>query len=315
MTILTHVDVGVDISKKHLDFHLYQDGKTLHVLNSKEGIGKVTNLLSQYEVRQIVCESTGMYGNLMCNELRSAGYNVWVVPPQRIKAFGISVGIKVKTDKIDAEMIAAFASKNECPHEYTPLSKDNEKLKELVNLKSSMTAAAAELKTKLQQTTDLDCIKFITKDLRHQEKIIKKLSEQINALIKNNDELKKKANIIRSIDGIGPGTTEIFLALLPELGKVSNKVAAALVGVAPYIKQSGSYKGQAHISGGRSELRKVLYMAALTATTYNPKLKIFYERLRAAGKPFKVAIVAVMRKLVTYMNILVSKGELWNPAV
>ncbi len=314
MSKVSKVDVGVDISKKHLDFCFHQVGKAIRVPNSMEGLNKLKSLLVQYEIGQVVCESTGGYESLMCKELRNSKYKVWCVEPRRIKAFIASEGIRAKTDKIDAKMIALFASQKQCSYEPNQRSESNEKLKNFVALKASMTVWAAELKTQLHQAADSECLKYLTKNLRFLEKQIESLSKQIDALIEGDSDFKNKAKIITSIPGIGSGTAEMFLAALPEMGKVNNKAAAALVGVAPYIKQSGCYKGQAHISGGRSMLRSIIYMAALTAIKYNSKLVAFYQRLIAAGKKFKIAIVAVMRKLVTYMNTLVRKGELWNPA-
>lgn len=315
MAILSHIDIGVDVSKKHLDIYLHQEKKAFHVPNTVEGINKFISSIKQYNVRQIVCESTGGYEYLMCKMLKNSGYKVWRVEPKRIKAFIVSEGVKAKTDKIDAKMIALFASQKECAYESIQQSDDNEKLRSLVSLRASMTTHAAEIKTQLQQVVDPDCIKYLNKNLCTLEKQIKKISEQIDALINDNNEFKNIKEIVTSIPGIGKGNAEMFIALLPEFGKVNNKEAAALVGVAPYIRQSGCLSGQAKISGGRAPLRSVLYMAAVSAIKHNTRLAVFYQRLITAGKKFKVAIVAVMRKLVVYMNTLVRKGELWDPAI
>jgi transposase len=315
MVTLSQVDVGVDISKRHIDVCLYQTGKEVHIPNSTEGLTKLTKVLAQYQVRQIVCEATGGYESLMCKTLRALNYKVWRVQPLRIKAFIASEGIKAKTDKIDAKMIALFASQKKCAYDEHFRSENNEKLKNLVALKSSITASAAEIKTQLQQVSDPDCVQLLTQNLKFLEKQGTKLTVQIEQVIADDQDMSNKAKIMTSIPGIGDGTASTMLALLPELGTVNNKVAAALVGVAPYTRQSGSFKGQAKISGGRAPLRSILYMAALTAIKYNSKLAQFYQRLIASGKVFKVAIVAVMRKLVIYLNTLVKKGELWNSAI
>jgi transposase len=315
MATLSYVDVGVDISKKHLDICLHQSGKTLRVANSQHGLGKLLRLLSQYEVGQIVCEATGGYERLMRKTLSAANHKVWVVQPKRIKGFIVSEGIKAKTDKIDAKMIAAFASQKCSAYEAIQQSDNGEKLKSLVALKASKTAMAAEIKTQLQQAYDADCLTSLTKHLKFLEKQIERIEGQISALIEDDKDLQNKAKLITSIPGIGDGTCAMTLAMLPELGKIDNKQVAALVGVAPYIKQSGDYKGQARINGGRSPLRSILYMAALSAIKHNAVLSRFYQRLIDAGKAFKVAIVAVMRKLIVYMNTLVSRKELWNPAI
>ena len=315
MTILSHIDIGVDVSKQHLDFYLHQEKKAFHVPNTIEGLKKFISSLAQYNIRQVVCESTGGYEHLMYKMLQSLGYKVWRVEPKRIKAFIASEGVKAKTDKIDAKMIALFASQKECAYESFQRSDDNEKLRSLVSLRTSMTTYAAEIKTQLQQVVDPDCVKYLNKNLCALEKQIKKISEQIDALINDNDEFKNIEEIVTSIPGVGKGNAETFIALLPELGKVNNKEAAALVGVAPYIRQSGNLQGQAKISGGRAALRSIIYMAAVSAIRCNTRLAVFYKRLIDAGKKFKVAIVAVMRKLVVYMNTLVRKGELWNLAI
>jgi transposase len=312
MATLSYVDVGVDISKHHLDFYLHQVKKAFRISNSAEGIHQLKNVLMQYTIGQIVCESTGGYETLLCNTMQQSNYKMWCVEPKRIKAFITSEGIKAKTDKIDAKMIALFASQKQCAYEQIQISEDNKKLKNLVAVKAIMTENASVLKTQLKQFFDKDSSAYLKRQLRSLEKDIEKISNQINMLIKSNQEFENKAEIMTSIPGIGKTTAATFLAFLPEMGKVNNKAAAALVGVAPYVKQSGCYKGKARISGGRSQLRKVLYMAALSAIMHNPKLKVFYKRLIDDGKAHKVAMVAVMRKLVTYMNTLVKKGEKWN---
>lgn len=315
MATLSQVNVGVDVSKKHLDIHLHPIDKTMRMSNSEKSIKQLLNLLSQYEVGQIACEATGGYERLMSKALTQANYKVWRIQPKRIKAFIVSEGIKAKTDKIDAKMIALFASKKSSSYEAIQRSDNNEKLKNLIMLKSSITVSIATIKTQLQQVYDPDCLELLKKQLSFLEKQSSQLEEKIKVLIKDDKETYEKAKLISSIPGIGDGVTAMTLAILPELGKIGNKQAAALVGVAPFIKQSGDYKGKARISGGRSPLRHVLYMAAITAIKHNPVLIKFYKRLIDAGKPFKVAIVAVMRKLVVYMNVLVRKGELWNPAL
>lgn len=314
MVMLSHVDVGVDVSKKHLDVCLHQTGKAIRVINSEQGLRQFSELLSLHKVGQIVCEATGGYESFMCKTLRKQNYKVWPVQPKRIKAFIESEGIKAKTDKIDAKMIALFASQKSCSYDIVPQSDDNEKLRNLVALKASTTTAAAELKTQLQQVIDDDCLRYMNKQLKFLEKQIEKISAQIDDLVNENDVFSQTKKIITSIPGVGTGTAEIFMALMPELGKVNSKAAAALVGVAPYIKQSGSCKGQAKIAGGRAQLRSIIYMAAISAIRHNSVLKNFYERLKNGGKSFKVAIVAVMRKLIIYMNVLMRKGELWNLA-
>ncbi|HSW48319.1 MAG TPA: transposase [Candidatus Saccharimonadales bacterium] len=315
MVTLSSIDVGVDVSKKHLDIHLHQIGKSARIANSATGITELEKLLAQYNIGQVACEATGGYERLMYKTLRQANYKVWRVEPRRIKAFIASEGIKAKTDKIDAKMIALFASKKCSSYEAIELSDNNEKLKSFVTLRTSINTSITAVKAQLQQSFDPDCHTFLTKNLNFLEKQLNNLTKHINALIETDQDSQNKATIITSIPGVGDTTAATMLAMLPELGKINNKQAAALVGVAPYIKQSGNLKGHARINGGRAPIRRVLYMAALSAITCNSVIKHFYQRLIDTGKAFKVAIVAVMRKLVIYMNTLTRKGELWNSAI
>jgi transposase len=315
MGTVARIDIGVDVSKKHLDIFLHQTERHFRIVNTSEGITKFANELAKYQVGQIACEATGGYESLLVKTLRKLKYRIWRVSPSRIRAFIKSQGKRAKTDKIDAQMIAWVAAVMTNANEIIDPTEQQEKIRNLVAIKMTLTIEAAETKTRLQQTTDKDVIKLLTAKLNFAEKQIKALSKKISSLIQNEPDLKKTEEIIRSIPGIGEVTAAAVHALFVEIGKVTNKQAAALVGVAPMIMQSGDHKGYAHIYGGRSPLRATLYMAALSAMRSNSVLKVFYERLIARGKPFKVAIVAVMRKLVVFMNTLVRKGELWNPAI
>lgn len=315
MGTIPRVDVGVDVSKKHLDVCLHQLKKHFRVNNTPEGHVELATELKQYNIGQVSCEATGGYEGLMVKTLRGLKYRVWRVSPSRIRAFIKSQGFRAKTDKIDAEMIAWFAAVMVNTVQAIEPTEQQEKIRNLVALKVALTAEAAETKTRLQQVTDRDVIKLLTSKLNFAEKQIKALAKKIKALINSEPDSKRIEKILRSIPGIGEGTSAAIQALLPEIGQVNNKEASALVGVAPIIMQSGNHKGYAHICGGRSPLRRFLYMSAVSAIKFNSVLKKFYESLIARGKPFKVAIVAVMRKLVVYMNTLVRKGELWNPAI
>jgi transposase len=315
MGTIARVDVGVDVSKKHLDVFLHQVEKHFRVENTPQGIVELANELAKYNIGQIACEATEGYESLLVKSLRRLKFRVWRVSPSRIRAFIKSQGKRAKTDKIDAKMIAWFAAVMINENQMIDPTEQQEKIRNLVALKMTLTTEAAEAKTRLQQTTDKDVIKLLTSKLSFAQKQIKALTKKINVLVKSEPDLKKIEGIIRSIPGIGEGTASAVQALFIEIGQITNKQAAALIGVAPMIMQSGDHKGYSHIYGGRSPLRGFLYMASLNAIKFNPVLKEFYERLIARGKPFKVAIVAVMRKLVIYMNTLVRKGELWNPAI
>lgn len=313
MKNITNSFIGVDVSKNSLDIFIYPENTYFRVENTVVGINKIIEKIKFLAIEQVVCESSGGYEHTLVSELRKAAYKVWIVDPKRIKAFIISEGIKAKTDKIDAKMIALFASQKICTYSQEELSEEQNKLQALINLRADLVVIMSEEKKRLQQVQENTCQKMLRAHIDYLENNIKKIDEKIDIIIDKNNDFKRKIEIIQSIPGVGKITARTMISTMPELGSLDNKKIAALIGVAPITKQSGTFKGVAVISGGRFIPRKALYMAALTASRSNVVLKAFYQRLRKAGKPAKVALVAVMRKLVIYMNVLLKNGETWNP--
>jgi transposase len=221
-------------------------------------------------------------------------------------------GVKVKTDKSDAQMIALFAERVRCKYEQCKLSEEAEKLRALVRRRRDLTNIISIEKKRLRHPKQIYCREEIEELIAFTGKQVSMLDEKIMEMIDNDPDWKKKAEIVKSLPGIGKQTAAVLIADMPELGKLNNREAAALVGVAPYVNESGTYKGAAHISGGRFGLRNSIYMAALTASRYNPELAKFYKRLRKAGKKPKVAIVAVMRKMVTMVNSMIKDNRKWQ---
>ena len=309
MNNLSKVFVGVDISKSSLDFFIDPIGLSFKIDNSEKAIIKFIKQLSSYQVMQIACEATGGYEKLLVSLLKEHSYDCWIVDPRRIKGFIIATGCKTKTDKIDAQKIAQFAAKN-IP-DYKSMSKtDNEKiLQSLVNRKNDLTQYLAAEKTRMQHPSHALSIPSIKKLMSILEKEIKKIDNKITKLIATDDMLDKKVKLLESIPGIGKATAALLVSFVPELGHVSNNEIAALVGVCPYNRESGTFKGRSFIRGGRAIPRNMLYMCALTTIKYHLPLKGFYDRLVAKGKPFKVAIIAVMRKLVIIANVILKKSE------
>ena len=310
-SMISPIYVGVDVSKDFLDVYLHPLGKELRIPNTQEGLNKLIKVLANYDVRQIVCESSGGYEYLMLQKL--ADYKIWQVQPKRIRSFIISEGIKAKTDKIDARMIALFASQKQPAYQSIDSSKDQEKLAAWVKRRMDLVYDMTCENNKLRHPQEVHCKEFIAQHISFLENQIKTIENEINKLIKANKVLQNEAEIIESVPGVGKITAATLLAEVPELGKIGNKQIAALVGVAPFIKQSGMSKGTATISGGRNQVRSVLYMASLAAIRFNPPLKLFYDRLRKAGKRPKVALVAVMRKLLVILNTMICNNQLWKP--
>lgn len=309
---ITQISVGVDVAKDFLDIHLHPIGKDMRVANSAEGLEKLLAKLAQYKVIQVVCESSGGYESLMLKLLKKNQYNVWRVQPHRIRAFIIGEGVKAKTDKIDARMIALFAWQKWPAYQSITPSQTEEDMRGLVKLRTDLLKSLGQEKNRLPHCQEA-CKIIVQQLIDFMEKQLRIVEKQIDRLMHSSPDLSAKSAIIQSIPGVGAVTANTLMTEVGELGKVTNKQAAAIVGVAPFIKQSGASKGSALISGGRKGVRSALYMAALVAAHHNPVLKLFYQRLINAGKPAKVALVAVMRKLIIIINTMVRKGEAWRP--
>lgn len=314
MNNLTNIYVGGDISKNYIDIHLNPIGKELRLENTQAGLKKLMKILSGYQVKQIVFEASGGYERFFEKKLIDAGFNVWIVDPKRIKAFIVSEGVKAKTDKIDAKMIALFASSKDRIYDKLKISPEQEKLRALVQRKNNLTEMIAIEKKRLSHPKQEYCKDEIRDLINFMKKQIDIIQQQVDIMIENNQDWKHKSLLLRSVPGIGPATAVALIAEMPELGTIQHKQAASLLGVAPFNNESGTYRGRASIRGGRFTLRHVVYMAALSAMRYNQKMKEFYGRLRKAGKKPKVALVAIMRKLIVILNIMIGKGQAWNPA-
>lgn len=314
MDNLAKISLGVDVSKDSLDAYIYPLSKKLKVKNSKEGIGYLMKIAKKHKVEVIACESTGGYENLLLNLFHKANFRIWQIDPKRIKAFIYSEGINFKNDPNDAKMIALFAVKKNQGYESLLLSvsKNEKELRELMKLRNALRDDLARYKTKKSNPSTvytkseyLDVIKFF-------QNKIQKLDIKIKEGINKNPALKSRYKILTSIPSVGFITAATLIVEMPELGKLENKQATALLGVAPYTKQSGKYKGKEKIFGGRKRARGALYMAALTAARRNPVLSKFYKDLRERGKEAKVALTAVMRKLGVYSNTMLREGKLWR---
>jgi transposase len=246
--------------------------------------------------------------------LREAGIAVRIVDPKRVRYFARSAGRLAKNDPIDAEMIAwfaeTFATEAQPAHD-----RDRELLDRLMTahrLLVKLSTQIGQLGEHAQPRIVESAQRAIRKTLTTQ---LAKLEAAIDAKIRANAELAARAAIIQSVPGFGPRFVAGAIAWLPELGRISNKAAAALVGIAPYDDDSGAHQGERHIKGGRRDIRGLLYMATLgAATRHNPVIKDYYRRLRAKGKKAKVALVACMRKLIVILNTMLARAQMWSPA-
>ncbi len=287
----------MDVSKKNLDAFI--DGNTVRFDNTISGVSKLMNCAGDVHY---VFESTGGYERLAAWQLLSKKYTVSIVNPGRVREYAKSVGQLAKTDKIDARMITQFAGISELKEASLPSAEQRE-LSALVDRLQNLSVMLNAETNRLETASETSSRKSIQKHIRWLKNEKDRINEMIEDLLENCVDLKNKSQRIQSIKGLGRGCAITLLAYMPELGKLSRRKVAALAGLAPFNRDSGGFNGRRHIWGGRKRLRSCLYMAAMSAVRYNPKLKEFYQRLVEENhRPKKVALVAVMRKLIIIAN-------------
>ena len=306
------VYVGVDVCKSHLDLHFHPLGRSFRISNDHNGIQRLKRLLAREQVALVVMEATASYHRMAHRSLSQAGFAVAVVNPLRSHLFAEVLGKHAKTDRIDARMLAILGA-TLTPEAKPPVPRVVEALQELLHARS---AAVAE-RTALSNRLGVSQTAFLRSELKRQlgnlERHIKRLDAHITSLIAADPALARRQAILTSLPGIGPVVAATLLADMPELGSLNRQAAACLAGLAPFADESGDRQGPRHIKGGRAHPRRALYWAALTATRRNPDLVRFYKRLIEDGKKPKVALIAVMRKLVVLANTLLKENRTWKP--
>lgn len=314
MNANAEIIVGIDISKKKLDIQIQEDGPYFACGNDLIGIDRLVEKMCSIHPALIVLEATGGYEKDVVSALVEAEQPVAMVTPAWVRFYAKSSGTLAKTDKIDAKLLVRYGRANH-PPVVIMRSEEQERLSELMTRRSQVSLALITEKNHLETVTSSVVKKSIQDSILFLKQEIEKLEAEIAEIIKQNPELKNNEQLICSIPGAGKITAAILLADLPELGTLDHKKIAALVGVAPFNRDSGHYRGKRRIKGGRQSIRKVLFMTALTAIQWNPVIKDFYERLLARGKVKKVAIVACMHKLLTFMNAMIRSQTPWRPVV
>ena len=306
------VHVGIDVSKARLDVHVDPTGQTLSVDNTPAGIRSLLGTLKALDVKLVLVEATGRYERRLAADLLDAAIPVTVVNPRQARDFAKSLGKLAKTDRIDAAVLAQFAKLGH--HRLAEKTPENlALLDQRVTRRRQVVQMLATEKTRREQLTDKLAIRTVTKVMRVLDQQREDLDRDIAKLIESDDDWRNKARILDSAPGVGPDTANQLVADLPELGKLNRQEIAALVGVAPVNCDSGSMRGRRHIRGGRADVRTTLYMAAYNAMRCNPTIHAFAERLKKAGKPFKVVATACMRKLLIILNVMVKTNQHWNP--
>jgi transposase len=303
--------VGIDVAKEHLDIHVVPCGEAFTCPSDPAEVASLVARLQALGPALIVLEATGGYEGLVAGELAAADLPVAVVNPRQVRDFARALGLLAKTDAIDAGVLARFAESVK-PRVQPPPSDQDRRLKALVTRRRQLVAMrTAELNRRaLAQVEVCKSIDAVLKILNRQ---IDDVEHDIDGTIRHSPVWREKDDLLRSVPGVGPGTSHLLLAALPELGRLNRRQIASLVGLAPFNRDSGLLRGRRMIRGGRADVRAMLYMATLTATRWNPVVRTFYRRLRAAGKTAKVALTACMRKLLVILNAILRTQQPWHP--
>ena len=307
------INVGVDTGKTQLDIYIRPLDIYFVVTNDENGIKEAIKEIKKHKVTRVVIEATGRLEQPFIMACAKANIPFVIANPVNIKRFAGAINQKAKTDKLDAQLIAHYAEAIK--------PKLSERKPEQIRLMSDLLSRRRQLMD--MQTMEKNRLqimpKAITSSINPVLTVLKnqleKIDNKIHKLIENCDEYKIKNDIIQSVPGVGKVVAFNLISEMPELGYINNKEASSLVGVAPFNRESGSYKGSRMIRGGRSQIRTAMYMAMMSAIQCNRTFKEYYQRLVAAGKPKKVAIIACIRKLVITLNSMVRDGVYWEPAM
>ncbi len=308
---MTDHNIGVDISKALFDAFDLKTGRAAQFTNGKTGFRSFRKWLGGRKIARIVYEATGIYHRAFELALK-ADFPLVKVNPLPARRFAEARGTRARTDRADARSLAETGKAFDL--KALPLrSKSRRLLRDMHSARSRMMAERVRLPGRISQL-DVPLLQRQTRELiEHVERHVAELDAEIAALIAEDQEETRKLEIVRSIPGTGMVTASAILAFMPGIGQLERKQVASLAGLAPFTRSSGTWVGQSFIKGGRKPLRQALYMPALVAARFNPDLKKKYDALRAAGKPAKVALVALMRKLIELANTLVKSDRKWAP--
>ncbi len=298
------VYVGIDIGKDTLQISPF-DGKAVEIPNTTKAIRSLIRRLERVEEVVVCCEATGGYESLLVTELTEAGMPVALANPRRVRDFARSKGILAKTDAIDAAVLCQYAEQNQ-PRLLEKLPESLQTLRSLLVRRSQIVEMIKDETHRLDPKPRKQIQQSIQTNIRNLQKQLEKLEEHIRVLVEEDQPLTNRVESYTQVKGVGLQSALHLTAFVPELGHISDKQVTALVGLAPFNVDSGKFRGRRVIRGGRSRVRKVLYMAAVSARTHNPILRDFYNELIARGKPPKLALTAVMRKILILANRIAS---------
>jgi len=302
--------IGIDVAKATLDVAVRPGGDAWQATNDEPGRAALVERLRGYEPVLIVLEATGGLERALVAELVAARLPVAVINPRQVRDFARSANILAKTDRLDAGVLAHFGEALQ-PAPRALADAELDELQALVARRRQLVGmlVAERNRLGLARARVRPSITAVIELLRQQ---LEALDREIDRFLKSSPVWRERDDLLRSAKGVGPGLTSTLIADLPELGQLRRQHISALVGLAPFNCDSGQFRGQRHIWGGRAKVRAALYMATLVATRFNPTIRETYGRLLAAGKPKKVALVACMRKLLTILNAMVRTGTHWR---
>jgi transposase len=301
--------VGIDVSKATLDVAVHEGATTVHV-NDRHGIAALVSAVAAVQPQLVVLEATGSYHASVTSALVAAGLPTAVVNPGQVRAFARSTGRRAKTDRLDAQLLAQFAAVVQPTPRALPDDATQE-LAALVDRRRQLLDMHVAERNRLQVARP-SVQSDIREHLQFLERALQRAEADLDDWIRRSPVWRAQEDLLRSVPGIGPQTARMLLAELPELGQLNRREIAALVGLAPFAHDSGQWRGQRRCWGGRSAIRAVLYMATVSATRCNPVVRAHYRRLRAIGKPAKLALVACMRRLITILNAMVKTQQRWQ---
>jgi len=303
--------IGIDVCKDGFDVCCAGSGPLGRFDNTADGVSRLLPLLPAAGTCLVVVEATGGYERQLVGDLMTAGHHVSLVNPRQVRDFARAFNILAKTDRIDAAVLARFAEKVQ------PIPREKagriDELRQLVTRRRQLIEHRTAEKNRCAQGVSSFVRKNILRHIEMINKDIKAIDKLLLSLVQSDDDWRNKFDKIKEVTGLGTQTATTLVAEMPELGKVNRQQAAALVGVAPFNRDSGQFKGRRMVWGGRQSVRNVLYMAALSAMKHNPVIRDFAARLHAKGKPPKVVITACIRKLVVILNAILKANQSWQP--
>jgi transposase len=309
----SEVFVGVDVSKAHLDVGISGVGEVRRFPNAEEGVAELVQWLGEVKPTLVVLESTGGFEVQAAAAIAAAGLAVVIANPRQVRNYAKATGQLAKTDALDAQVLALFAERVRPPVRPLP-DAETRALDAILGRRRQIVGMITAERNRLGFALK-PVQKGIQKHIRWLERQLSDVDRDLDDLIRKSPIWKAKSDLLREVPGVGPNLARTLIAELPELGRLSHKEIAALVGVAPFPRDSGLMKGKRRVWGGRAPVRTALYLSVWSASKWNPVIRRFYERLRNNGKPPKVAQVACMRKLLTILNAMVRDGRRWDPEI